>query len=504
MRRFHTDLLANEALINDLNVFPVPDGDTGTNSALTVAAALPGLDKGRGDLGAVLTALAGDLAMGARGNSGVILAEFVRGLATRSESVWAPGDVADALTAAAAAAQAAVMVPREGTMLSVAAAVAAVTPLEDPASYGQALSDAAHAALAATTDQLDVLRAAGVVDSGAMVLTLLVDALAAELAGRDMPELPVEQRHCDVAAVAYRGPAYEVMYVFDGDAASCESLREELAAIGDSVTVTGTDPWKVHVHVDQPAEAVAEGLRHGRVRDIDITRLLPAINEPPQSAATRGTGLVAATSVPGLVHVIRDRGAVCVPCSESAAPSTREFVDAARISGASTVLLLPSDPDSHASAALAAHELQGEGIAAHVIGTCSDVETLAVLAVVDTDAPPAEVLDTAASAAVATRYGSVAVAHRDTVTPIGPCHRGNTVGLIAGQPWQVSATASVHDMLASLVHTMLDGGGELVTLVVGRDGDAAVVNGLHADHPGVEFQVHAGGQSATAYLVGVE
>ena len=116
---------------------------------------------------------------------------------------------------------------------------------------------------------------------------------------------------------------------------------------------------------------------------LDITRLLPAINEPPQSTATRGNGLVAATSVPGLVHVIRDRGAVCVPCSESAAPSTREFVDAARISGASTVLLLPSDPDSHASAALAAHELQGEGIAAHVIGTCSDVETLAVLAVVE-------------------------------------------------------------------------------------------------------------------------
>ena len=272
IRRFYGLLQANEQLLNDLNVFPVPDGDTGTNTVLTVQAGLQVLDKGRSDLSVVATALAKELGMGARGNSGVILAEYLNGFAERSEPTMSAPQWHVALQSAAALAGEAVSVPREGTMLTIAHVASQQLPTEDFANYAVSIATDVRNAVKDTTEQLAELAAAGVVDSGALALSYFHEAVANELSGREMPEIELAQRTCDVSALEYHGPSHEVMFLFEGDA---DSLREELAVIGESVTVTGrTSPYNVHVHVDHPGEALSEAMRHGRAFRISITQLI--------------------------------------------------------------------------------------------------------------------------------------------------------------------------------------------------------------------------------------
>ena len=242
-------------------------------------------------------------------------------------------------------------------MLTVAQWAAAVPHDDDFADYVRAVSMAGRDCVMRTTEMMPELKAAGVVDSGAVVLSLFLDAVASEVLGEPMPPL--------------------AMYTFDSDRASCDSLREELAVIGDSVTVTGAQsPYRVHVHVDQPAEAVAEGLRHGRVSDIDITPLV-AQRRPTAPSDLDGIGVVFASSAPALRDQMPAGTVQYVATMDTAAPSTLEFIAAARACRTRHVVVLPSDVDSHASAALAVHELAAEGISAHLIGTRSIPESLA-------------------------------------------------------------------------------------------------------------------------------
>src|SRR5690606_36142408 len=277
-----TALRRHEHEINQLNVYPVPDGDTGTNLALTLGAAqraLAAQPDGDGPA-AALRAMARGALLGARGNSGVIVAQLLRGLADTLASASAVGgrELADALTSAAKASYAAVAEPVEGTILSVATAAARAAvgsggqdgPNPAPGSLltvVRAAADAAATALARTPEQLPALAAAGVVDAGGRGLVVVVDALVGVASGpapqgaaeppprrpRDPPERSLDPPAAGTSPVPVdgcepAGYAYEVQYLLDAEDAAVAGLRATLAGLGDSLVVVGTGDgtWKVH------------------------------------------------------------------------------------------------------------------------------------------------------------------------------------------------------------------------------------------------------------------
>lgn len=476
----------NEQLLNDLNVFPVPDGDTGTNSLLTIQAGLAHIDKGKKDAAAVATHMATDAGLSARGNSGVILAEYLRGFAQAATPEIEVATLQLCLTQAANAAQAAVAAPRAGTMLSVAHCVVQVQPTESLSEYVAELSHVARQAVHDSTTQLDVLKAAGVVDAGALVLSQLFDAMHEVINSKKLKVIELAQTTCDVHALDYRGPDFEVMFNFVGDT---QSLREELAVMGESLTVTGPSTQsRFHIHVDNPTEAIMEAMRHGMASRIAITQLTSHIEELP---STNGVGVVIALEGPGLIEQAVSLGAQCINLASD--PSIAEIEAAIRNTGQHNVILLPSAIDNHAAAAIAAHNLRSESINVQVIATRTVPHSLAALAVFDASADLVSNLDSMNRAAQSTRSGCVLVNASGVVE-----------GYVDGQLYESSATTSVNDMLRHVVETLLHDGGELVTILVGVQGQRDAHVSLMADHVDVDFDFIDGGQGSSTYLIGVE
>ena len=278
----------HEAELDQLNVFPVPDGDTGANLAGTLDGMVAALDaRGHGSLSAVAEAVAAGGLEHARGSSGLILAEALRGLC----EAWAgldrvgPADLARGFRAASDAARAAVLDPVEGTVLTVARAVAEAleaAPGGDLPALLRLATEAAARAVAATREQLGVLREAGVVDAGGRGWQLCVAALAAVAAGVPLPRPELAPAAGKPAPAATRpgparpGPAFEVEYLLDCSPGQAASLQAALGRIGESVVLTGEDGrYRVHVHTDQAGAAVEEGLRRGVPAAIRITWLGP-------------------------------------------------------------------------------------------------------------------------------------------------------------------------------------------------------------------------------------
>jgi dihydroxyacetone kinase-like predicted kinase len=267
--------------LDRLNVFPVPDSDTGTNLLRTMDAVVGALPPAGADLPAVCGAVTEGALLGARGNSGVILSQVLRGLTGAL-----PGDgLAAALVAAATAARRAVLEPVEGTVLTVAdAAAVAVAAVEGttPVEVLEAARAAAAEALARTPEQLPVLAEAGVVDAGGAGFLLLLDAALAVVDGRPVPAPPAG---APVRPLAVTGPRYEVTYLLEAPADRVEDLRHRLGGLGESVAVSGGDGrWSCHVHTDDPDAAVAAGSGAGiptRVEVVDLTR--SGLQNPPQS-----------------------------------------------------------------------------------------------------------------------------------------------------------------------------------------------------------------------------
>src|SRR4051812_34848957 len=281
-------LEAARSEIDGLNVYPVPDGDTGTNLHLTVEAAREALAEAAQAArpGEALAVAARGALLGARGNSGVILSQVLRGMADATSGAGErldPRAWADALRAGADAAYAAVAQPVEGTMLTVAREAAAGAVEHAPLGLGDmvtAAADAARRALARTPDQLETLRLAGVVDAGGRGVCVLLDALVEVLTGAvaPAPAAPVRDPGApapaapDVHAEPRGGPAYEVMYLLAAPAGAIPPLRAALAGLGDSLVVVGGEPtWNVHVHVDDPGAAVEAGVEAGRPHRIKVT-----------------------------------------------------------------------------------------------------------------------------------------------------------------------------------------------------------------------------------------
>ncbi|TYB43304.1 DAK2 domain-containing protein [Actinomadura chibensis] len=501
--------------IDALNVFPVPDGDTGTNMHLTVRAAADALDALPPGAGApdAWRALARGALLGARGNSGVILSQVLRGLADVLGPLDAPPDgaaLAAALGHASALARGAVEHPVEGTILSVlaaAAAAGAAAGADDLAGVSRAAAGGARRALRATTGQLDVLARAGVVDAGAAGLCVVLDALAAVLTDEypERYEVPARAPGAPAPApAAPSGPGYEVMYLLDAPDDAVHPLRERLDALGDSLVVVGGDGlWNVHVHVDDAGAAVEAGLGAGRPHRIRVTCLHAPTGGP--HAPRTGRAVVAVTAAAGLAALFEESGARVVRRPPDAVPPLAVLAEAILAAGGE-VAVLPDGPEVLALAEAAAERARDAGARIEVVPAKASVQALAALAVHDPLRRFGEDVIEMTRAAGATRFGHLEVADREAVTSVGLCRPGDVLGLIEGDVATIGA--DVEDVARHVLDRMLSGGGELVTLVVGRDappGLAAVLDGhLRRVHPDVEAGVYDGGQEKYPLLVGVE
>lgn len=537
--------------IDVLNVFPVPDGDTGTNLALTWGAAREALEASLGGpstgrpmaerpLGPLVTSWARGALMGARGNSGVIAAQLLRGIALSLAEAATPDGraLARALRDAVELAYGAVMHPVEGTMLTVAteaaraagSSAASVTSAgADLVAVAAAAADAAAGALERTPQQLEVLARAGVVDAGGQGLVLVLEALRAAVD----PTAP------DPAAVLARwglgqGPggfvhaprpvgqlladgAFEVMYLLDADDAAVPDLRARLDHLGASVVVVGGGGlWNVHVHTDDAGPAVEAGVAVGHVSRIRITPLTTPLTPAGSTGAGAegGTGapagrvraVVAVTPGPRLAALFESVGARVVPGTAGNRPTPAQLVAAAE--GASEVLLLPNDDDHRAVAETAAAELQARGATVAVLPTRAAVQGLAALAVHETALSFTDDVVTMTAAAGATRHGAVSRAEREAITSAGICQPGDVLGLVEGDIAVIGSDPA--EIACAVVDRMLSAGGELVTLVCGDDPwpghelADAVRHHLHRTRLDVELVVYDGGQSLYPLLVGVE
>ncbi|BFU42825.1 DAK2 domain-containing protein [Krasilnikovia sp. MM14-A1004] len=561
-------LRAHQHEIDELNVYPVPDGDTGTNLVLTLASAQQALaepepggqarggqarsgeaqsgrtqsgqtqsaqaQSGEARVGDTMRRMARGALLGARGNSGVIVSQILRGMAdTFATVVSVRGtELARALRTATDAAYAAVARPVEGTVLSVVAAAAEGAgriASDDLVATAQAAARAAAEALARTPQQLPVLARAGVVDAGGRGLVLLLEALVDALGGRaDTESAPaasggvpaaegVTAPDCGVGPggdPAHEGESafgYEVQYLLDAEPAAVARLRATLAELGDSLVVVGTGEgapptWNVHVHVDDIGAAIEAGVVAGRPHRITVTPLeerVPVPAElPPAVPDPEARGAVVVAAGHGLTALLAAEGAVVVGRN----PSTAEMLAAIEQTGAPRVVLLPNDANTQAVADAAAREAATTGVRVSVVPTRSPVQALAALAVRDAQRRFADDVIAMAEAAGACRYGEVCTAGREAFTVAGRCRPGDLLGLVDGEVHIIGD--DLETVSKQLIDRMLGGGGEMVTLVLGADAPAELDPTLrsHVGHtwPFVEVHLYTGGQPRYHLLVGVE
>lgn len=539
--------LALEALgrererIDAINVYPVADGDTGTNLYLTLESAARAVEAafdGHASAGTAprladaIGAMAHGALIGARGNSGTIVAQLLRGM---TEVLAVTDGSADALRRAlrraAASAYEAVAHPVEGTVLTVATAAAdaaegAAGGDAGAAAVARAAHEGARSALQRTPGQLAVLGRAGVVDAGGCGLVALLGALADALAGEVSavpvavrPDAPLPEAFgCEVvgrvAAANGRGdldgrggpdgPAFEVIYLLEAGDAAVAGLRARLDALGDSLVVVGGDGlWNVHVHVDDAGAAVEAGIEAGRPYRIRITHFGGARAKEPEMTAR---AVVAVVPGAGLAGLCAQAGATPVPVRPGEPPASGELVQAIRQAHAREVMLLANDADLRHTAAAAAEEARAEGVRVALIPTRSAVQGLAALAVHEPGRSFDEDVVAMTAAAGATRYAELALAERQSWTMAGVCQAGDVLGLIDGDVAVIGSDLTGTAM--TVLDRMLSAGGEMVTLVLGAkapDGLAERLEGyVRERHLAVDTVVYDGGQHAAPLLIGVE
>ncbi len=522
-------LKAHREAINGLNVYPVPDGDTGTNMALTLESVVAELEGAGQSMASVCDAVARGSLMGARGNSGVILSQILRGLTSvLRDAERADGEVvARALKAAAEGAYQAVGRPVEGTILTVVreAAEAAAGARADAALVE--VLDAARAegaaSLGRTPELLDVLRQAGVGDAGGSGFLLLLDAALSVVDGRPLPEpaaVPVGRSAAHPPASSDvetpGGPRYEVMFLLEAPDEAVPALRTAWEAIGDSIAVVGGEGiWNCHVHTDDIGAAVEAGIDAGRPRQIRVTDLAGQVQEQgwvaraaaPASerpAVAGTTAVVAVASGDGLHRLFRSLGATeVVAGGQSMNPSTAELLDAVEATGAEQVVVLPNNSNIMAVAE------QLDGLTARTVRVVPSegvAEGLAALLALDPRAGAEENAKAMAAAAAAVVAGEVTRAVRSSSCAAGPIAAGDWLGMGPGGIEVVEESAAAAAI--ALLGVLAEDRHELVTLIEGEEAaadDTSRITGWLAEHrPDLAVEVHHGGQPLYPYLLGIE
>jgi DAK2 domain fusion protein YloV len=523
-----THLIARTDEINRLNVFPVADSDTGTNMLFTMRAAGARADAQRaGDVTGVAAALAEGALQGARGNSGVILSQILRGVADvaagaadERNGVLADIDgplLASALRHAVVLADASVSEAVPGTIVSVLAAAAdaaedAAVEHADVADVVTVASEAAVIALEKTPQQLDVLAEAGVVDAGGRGLLVLLDALAATLTGHAPRRVTYERSGAsagptDVSVVA--PPQFEVMYLVDGcDHAGLELLRSRLEQLGESVTIaaSGTDGrYSVHVHADDAGGAVEAGLEAGTPSRIQITALA-GVGTHPSGGWTRDRAVLAIVDGDGAKELFEGEGAHVVCRDADTAISAKQLLRALVDAEAAQIMVLPNGYVAAEELVAGCTAAIGWGIDVVPVPAGSMVQGLAALAVHDAARQAVDDGYTMARAAAGARHGSVRVATEEALTWAGTCTPGDGLGISGDEVLIVGKDVTAAG--AGLIDLLLSSGGELVTVLtgagVGPAVGAALEDHVHHQHLGAELVTYHTGHRGDALLIGVE
>jgi DAK2 domain fusion protein YloV len=510
----------------------VPDGDTGTNMALTLESVVTELESAEPDMAAVCKAISHGSLMGARGNSGVILSQILRGLATtfaESETCDA-ARLADGLVAAAAGAYGAVMRPIEGTILTVIRELseAAKATAGNGGSLVEVL-DAARAAgqvaLEGTPDLLPVLKEAGVVDAGGAGLLLLLDAALHVVDGRPVPAPepvssvvlvaaghPVQEHgHGDVSDLRY-----EVMYFLEAPDETIPAFKDVWAGIGDSIVVVGGDGiWNCHIHTDDIGASIEAALDCGRPRDIRVTDLIEQVEEerwvreaePDTSPAVRrevATAVVAVATGDGIRRIFHSLGVQSVVTGgQSMNPSTAQLLEAVEAAPAPEVVILPNNkniiPVAEQVDALTDKVVR-------VVKTRGVTEGFAALLAYDPDADVAGNAEGMQAAADNVVAGEVTQAVRASSFDGGPIAEGDWLG-IARDGIKV-ALPTLPDAVTALLDVLVTDDHEIVTLIEGEGSGAGatrhVTEWLGEHRPDVAVEVHHGGQPLYPYLIGIE
>jgi DAK2 domain fusion protein YloV len=540
-----SDLITHIDEINRLNVFPVADSDTGANmlftmrSALAEAKAGANTDGGPGCVARAAAALSAGALNGARGNSGVILSQILRGVAdiTATAAADAGGELPhiDAVVLGAGLRRGVDLVIASmggeevaGTIVSVLRAAAdavAECASEGLAAAVTAAADAAVVALEKTTEQLDVLAAAGAVDAGGRGLLVLLDALRFTITGQAPARAVYElsPRAAQPQAPTERpAPQFEVMYLLDGcDPTAADLLRDRLGELGDSVAIaaapsTTESTYSVHVHTDDAGAAVEAGLAAGRPSRIVISALGSGVSGLPAGGWTRERAVLAIVDGEGAAELFAGEGA-CVlrpdpaPVHAAADVSAHQLVRAVVDTGAAQVMVLPNGYVAAEELVAGCTAAIGWGIDVVPIPTGSMVQGLAALAVHETGRQAVDDGYTMARAAGAARHGSVRIATESALTWAGRCQPGDGLG-IAGDEVLIVAADPIGAAIG-LLDILLASGGDLVTVLMGAgietEDDAAAVadileDHIHDHHPGTELVTYRTGHRGDALLVGVE
>jgi DAK2 domain fusion protein YloV len=527
----YANLEARRQEVNDLNVFPVADGDTGDNMAMTMRAVMEELDRledleideaGRTKL---VQALARAALMGARGNSGVILSQIVRGaaeeLASRPGELIDPVLVASAFASAADAAYDSVREPAEGTMLTVFREMAhsiarqlahldagkqrldrGVPQAQQDAILAEVLERAiadGQRAVERTPEQLDVLRESGVVDAGGYGLVLILAGVVAGLRG-DGAEVPEISHH---EAPRLSRPHHEdsrfrycTNFIVSGDGLSGRDFLPRLEGLGDSVLVVGDEvTLKVHVHTDEPESAVALFEDAGKVTNLDVADMREQIAQRRARLSGGRTGALAVAAGAGLERLFADLGAHVVPGGETLNPSTYELLAGIHEVPADEVLVFPSSSNVIMAAERACELSEKQ---AQVIAATSQQASLLALVELDSAASVEENAERLGAALESVAAGGVAPAARDDAQ--GRFRKGDAVGF-AGE--EIIAWGGAGTTLAATIERLAQGA-EIVTVIAG-DGAPIALDELDPHVPdGVEIETHEGGQPSWWWLLAAQ
>ncbi|HET9154017.1 MAG TPA: DAK2 domain-containing protein [Solirubrobacterales bacterium] len=528
----YASLEARRQEVNDLNVFPVADGDTGDNMAMTLRAVMEELDRldghsvdevGRTEL---VQALARAALMGARGNSGVILSQIVRGAA--EELASRPGELVDPTLVAAAFAKAAdaaydsVREPAEGTMLTVFREMAhsltrqlsrlerektrfdrQVSDEEQDAVLAQVLEKAiedGERAVARTPEQLEVLRESGVVDAGGHGLVLILAGVVAGLRGDGAATPEVQHHEPPRRSLPHHEDSryrYCTNFIVSGKGLQDRKYLPRLERLGDSVLVVGDDvTLKVHIHTDEPEAATEVFAGAGEVTNLDVADMREQMAERDARLAAAGrTGVVAVAAGDGLERLFGDLGAHVVPGGETLNPSTYELLAGIHSVPCEEVLVLPSSSNV-IMAAERACELSDKP--ARVVPAKSQQASLLALVELDPEAPLADNAERLGEAIEGVAIGGVAPAARDDAQ--GRFKNGDAVGFVDGEIVAWGGAGSTLDETLQ----RLAAGAEILTVIAG-EGAPIPLEEIEVHVPdGVEVETHEGGQPSWWWLLAAQ
>jgi DAK2 domain fusion protein YloV len=512
LERAWSEVSQSRAQLNAENLYPVADSDTGSNLEATLEAAVTAMRaEDSQEIGDVADAAARGALGGAQGNSGVILSQIFRGFADGIRE-----GLPQAFARAHEAAQKAVTHPKEGTILSAVRAARDAVALRagEIGRDGAVALDAWRAARASTLDSANNpphQDAMGTIDAGAHGVELIYGALASMLD----PELVIsqipssanvkERAHASNANHASDGE-FEVMFSMkDLNEKQISRLQSELTNLGESLLVVGDKQLcKVHIHTDLPGEIIEVSTHFGKAFEIKITHLASALGIGEKSSATGTRKLITVANGPGLSELMRESGVGVIDAFNSRRVSVQEWVDAT--TSAREIVLIPIDQQSWKSAQEAIAAIRKGGVRVAVLASRSPLQALSAISTHNEDADYDDEIVEMATAARQTRSATIALAPRDMSTAIGGVREGDVLALVDGEA--ILTGTDLIKVCVECVDRMLNGGGDLITLVMGESAPKElaeqVQKHLAENHRSVEVTTYVGGQAWYPLLIGVE